>query len=277
MIKFQTWLEIVDPIKPFGKVRKSKFIKNQGTNTARPAIRYSWTTKLGNIVTLHFIQKDQDAYEVIFYVNNTMYDDAATNQENGRDPEILSGIIYLIKDRADRIGANKLEFEAYHSDADTKILRGIDSNLYKYKALLELNKFHKIVQAYEPKLIPPTQIKIDLWKRLGRGDPKPLYDISKDMWIRSIRNTEEAIKNNSRIADFIDSLKINDFNFLNYDISNLIEVLTNFDNALESNSEQGLRRVKNRRAAIYSKLIDRIMTNDWNIERYGNRFYLTRK
>lgn len=277
-MKFKAWLEIVEPTKPLGKVRKSHFVKDQGTNIAKPAIRFSWITKLGNTVKLHFIKEGENEYEVVFYVNDTLYDDASTNTENGRDPEILSGIFYLLKDRADRIGANRLNFRAYESEGDTKILRGLDPNRYKPKALLELSKFSHAIQSYQPKLIQPSQTKIELWKRLGRGHPEPLYDFSKDVWMRLIPNIEDSINNNKRIDGFINELKIAEkFKPLNYDVTSLIEALTDFDNALESNSEQGWRRTRNRRASIYSKLINKIMTDEWDIENNGTRFYLTRK
>jgi hypothetical protein len=282
-MKFKAWLEIVEPNKPQSSVRKSNFVQDQGTNVAKPAIRFSWKTQLGNNVKLHFIQEGQDEYEVMFYVNNTLYDDASANTENGRDPEILSGIFYLLKDRADRIGANRLTFRAYESEGDMKTVRGINPDPVQQQALMELQRFHAAVQQYQPRLIPPNQTKIDLWKKLGRGEPNPLYDFDKKIWLNWIPRVAAALQNNERMYGYLNELKTavgtDKFNMLSHDAARLVEALANFDNAVASNSEEGWQRKRNRRAAIYSKLVNRIMADKWDIEMnsLGDRFTLTRK
>jgi hypothetical protein len=130
-MNFKLWLlsEIADLTKPKGKVVKRTMIRNPGTNLATPVIQYSWKTSLDNIIKLKFIPKGDNVYEVLFYVNDTLYDDASSKLGKNRDVEILGNVFYVIKDKADRLGAQELRFEGYGSEGDTKVIKGVDVNL----------------------------------------------------------------------------------------------------------------------------------------------------
>lgn len=279
-MNFRQWLEIVEPYNPSG-VRKSNIVKDKGTNRAKEAIQFRWKTKLGNVVKLHFDYDGPNAYTVVFYVNGTLFDNAAVNQNNGRDPEILAGIFYLLKEKANQLKADKLSFRGQDSESDTKTIRNIDPNQYKELALKELNAFSQVINNHQVQMIPPTQSKIDLYKRLNRDDPQPMPDFNKPLWLKWLQNIHNEIKMGNRITNFIDQLKtgmgVSDFKNINVNLKSLIETLTNFDNAVISNSPEGWQRTKNRRTIIYTKLVNRYMSQDWNIEINGNWFYLTRR
>jgi hypothetical protein len=280
-LDFKWWInEIVDVAKPSG-VRKSNIIKDKGTNVASPSTQFKWTTKLGNVVKLHFDHKGNDSYRIIFYVNDTLFDDAAKSN-NGRDPEILSGIFYLLKDRADRIGAQELNFTGHKSDGDTKIVRDINPDKYKANILFHLSQFDQVVSQHQVQMIPPSETKINLWKKLKRDyPPNSLPDFNQRIYQNSIERINSALKNNERVSSLIDGLKTGegtgDFNVIGYDIKPLIASLSNYDNAIASNSPEGWRKTRNRRTSIYTKLLHRHMSSDWNIEIRGDSFELTRK
>lgn len=277
---FKLWLEAIEPKRPSG-VRKSNIVKDKGTNVAKPSTQYQWKTKLGNNVKLHFDHEGDDTYRVVFYVNNTLHDDAPNNTDNGRDTEILPGVFWLLKDRADRLGAKRLNFRGESSDKDTKIVRGLDPEKFKPRALAELQNFEAIVMGHQVQMIPPTQRKIDLWQKLNRGDPQPTPDFRKDGWVRWIAQAKEAIVNNDSENKIVDGLLtgqgIGDFNPIGFDPTNLISALSDFFNAVKSNTESGWTRKRNRRTAIYTRLVQKHMAEDWDIEISGDWFYLTRK
>jgi len=280
-MNFKYWLEAVEIKKPKNKVTKRKMVKDKGTNRPTSVIEFKWTTNLNNVVKLHFQIDGENSYNVLFYVNDTLYDDAPVNQKNGRDPEILSGIFYLLKTKSDSIGANELNFRAYSSEKDERTIRNLDPDRYKQKALFELNKFKNSLNQYKVKLIPPSERRIELWQKLGKGYPQPEMDIRKDIWLKLANDIEASIKNNSRFEDLINQLKTaigtENLKALNLDLNSLVGSLENINNAIISNSPEGWKRNKNRRQAIYKRLVDRYMSDDWNIETRNTWFYLTRK
>jgi hypothetical protein len=280
-MNFRTWLEIVEPVKPVG-VRRTNIVKDKGTNVANAAIQFKWTTKLGNVVKLHFDHDGQEnAYRVVFYVNDTLYDDAAKNLQNGRDSEILSGIFYLLTSKADKIGAEQLSFRGQKSDGDTRTVRNVDPDKYKMKAMIELRKFAQEVQQHQVQMVPPSETKINLWQKLNRGDPQPMPDFRKDIWTKWVANVNSAIEGTGQLSDLVNQLKtgigVGDFTILYNNLDPLINALTNLSNAFISNSPEGWKKTKNRRTAIYTKLVQRHMANEWDIKINGDWFYLTRK
>lgn len=279
-MKFKTWLEIVELKNPKG-VRKSTIIKDKGTNLAKPSIQFRWKTKLGNDIRLQFDIDGINEYKVVFYVNNTLYDDAASNTNNGRDPEILSGIFYLLMSKADKLGAQKINFRGHQSENDTKIVRGLNFEQYKPKLLELLNQFESVVQNHQVQMVPPSQYRIDLFKKLNRGVPVPTPDFNKNAWQNWIKLTINAVQNNERLIGNINGLKTGigngDFSVLHFDFNNLVDTMTNFSNAVESNSPEGWTKTRNRRTAIYTKLVNRYMADKWDVEIRGDWFYLTRK
>jgi len=268
-------LSLLDLLVP----KKSNIVKDAGTNVSRPAMQFKWTTKLGNEIKLHFDNQGNDAYTVIFYVNDTLFDDAAKS-ETGRDPEILSGILYLLKDRSDRIGAKSLNFTGHKSDGDTKLVRGISPEEPKKEALFHLNQFDQAVNQHQVQMIPPSETKLKLWKRLSRDVPTPTPDFNQNRYRKLVDSFGTAVRNNQRIYSLINELKsseMRDFDTIGYDIRPLIASLTQYENAISSNSPEGWKKTKNRRTAIYTRLVNKHMSSDWDIEIEGDRFELTRK
>ena len=85
-----------------------------------------------------------------------------------------------------------------------------------------------------------------------------------------------------QLGDFINQLKTglgtdNGMKLSQMNTQPLIDSLNNFTNAILSNMDQGWTRTRNRRAQIYEKMINRHMRQDWDIEKSGNYFTLTRK
>jgi len=110
-MNFKTWLEIVEPMIPKGYRRKN-VIKNATTNVAKPMVKINFTTSLKNKVEVQFIETWDNEYQVIFYVNNVL-DDQASATEGIRDPEILPGVVGLMKREADKAHIRKFEFTAH--------------------------------------------------------------------------------------------------------------------------------------------------------------------
>jgi hypothetical protein len=117
--------------------------------------------------------------------------------------------------------------------------------------------------------------------KLNRGQPQPMPDFRKEMWMKWIQAVNDSINKGERITHLIDQLKtgigIGDFSPLNIDLNPMIAALTDFDNAVISNSPEGWKKTRNRRTAIYTKLVNRYMSDEWDIDISGDWFYLTRK
>jgi len=280
-MRFRTWLEVVELSKPHGRVHRSIIVKDKGTNVAKESTQFKWTTALGNVVKLQFDHDGPNSYRVMFYVNDTLFDDAASNQNNGRDPEILSGIFYLLKNKATALGAEQLTFTAHKSDADTKVIRNVDPEQYKRRALYELQQFASQVQNHQVQMVPPSETKINLWRKLKRGEPQPMPDFRQDLWLKWIQSIHSEISQNKPITQFFNQLKtgigVGDFSAINFSLDKLTSALTDFDNAVASNSTEGWERTRNRRAAVYTKLVNRYLSDDWDIKIDGDWFRLTRK
>jgi len=278
-MQFKQWLEFIDPVKPKG-VRKSSIVLNPGTNTARPVTQFSWKTSLGNVVKLHFQHTGPDEYTVIFYVNNTLFDDAPKNTVDGRDSEILPTVIHLLKTKADAINAKKLDFRAYKSENDSKVVRNLDDKTIVSDTLMHLDQLKNIISSHQIKMIPPSQQRIDLFRKLNRPDPIPQPDINQKRWLNWIDNVKESIKNQqpfvleSALTELHSGTELDS---IGYNSEKLISSLRELINVFKSRTPEGFIKVKNRRAEIYKKLMDRHMTDKWNVEIKGDYFYLTRK
>ena len=135
---FKKWLilnEVVDVKRP-GKVSRRNIKKNAGTWKEKSALEYRFKTKLGNEVKLHFEKIEENGYDVMFYVNDTQHDSAT----GGRDSDVLSNVIWLIRNKADQLKANLITFTAQIGEGDRKIVRGLDTNSLKSLMIAEINK-----------------------------------------------------------------------------------------------------------------------------------------
>ena len=141
-MNFKEWLlnETIDLIKP-KKTTKRSVIKNKGTNTAKEIIEYQFTTPIGNDVKVHFIPQDKDSYEIQFYVNDKMYDNATEKENSIRDPHVLSGVLYIMKNKAKQLKAQELSLTARTGAGDYKTVRNIPTEPRIAKALTIINDF----------------------------------------------------------------------------------------------------------------------------------------
>lgn len=281
---FKKWLlsEVVELNKPTGRVKKSNVVKGAGVHE-REVIQYKWTTQKGNVVKLFFEPKgDDNSYEISFYVNDSIKDDAKSPE---RDVEILSSVFYLIKNKADKLGAEKLSWWAEATDKDNKVIRDLEFDERVF--FEELNKFKRAISTHPVKYLPTTQLRKTLFQKLGRDVPEYEPDIDTNRWIEWVNEVEREISNEKRPAWL--SAKIEDFlknivnsgkllKTLNYNVNDLIEVMKRYQEFLQSKTEQGLLKRTNRRLHIYRRLVDRYFSDDWNINISSqNRFELTRK
>lgn len=273
-MKFSLWLEIVELQKPQNKITKKTVIKDKGTNAAHKVIEFTWTTKQGNNILVRFEPKGNDEYSLLFYTNNVLYDKASTNT-NLRDPEILSGVFYLIKTKADALKAKTLTFTSHKSNNDTKTIFNIDIEKPKQNLINDLKNLQSKINQYDPKPIQLTQSTIDLYKKLNKPIP-PMFDLNKEKVNDYINQIYHAIETNNEHEIY--DLRQNLFDYkLPLNTDNLKKSLQEFENALKSNTEQGFKRTINRRSKIYARVLDKYFSNDWDINMNNDRFVLTRK
>ena len=283
---FKKWFETVELLKPRGKVSKSSIILNKSTNIASEAIQFKWKTKFGNVVKLLFKKKSEDEYEVLFYVNDSLIDNSSETENNKRDPEILSTVMYLLKRKSDEIGAKSLTFNAFASKNDIKVLRNLDLKDLPNIISSEIASIKDIIEDYSVEMIPPSQELINLSIKFNKPTPQPRPDVNKEQLISLLDKILIAIedKNLIHLEDYIEMLQKDTFsNFklfpiaLGYNPVPLIEKIIELRNIFKSMTPEGFSKNKNRRASIYNRLMNAYMSQNWNIEVRGNYFHLNRK
>lgn len=283
MLEFKKWIlnEIVELKKPTNPIKKRNFIKNAGTNRPTPSIEYKFITKLGNEVKIHFDINGDDEYRVIFYVNNTLFSDSSKKEGIDRDPEILAGVFNTVKEKAKKLGAKKLRFEAHKNKEDDKIVKNIKIEPLKEKLLYDLKLLYQNLSNHKVTMIPPSERQIELAKKFNRQiGPKP--DVDVENLTKELNNVISAVSqtNNENKFEALNKIGMFSDNIISniYPNSQIVkQSLSNFRNAIMSHSEQGFTVVKNKRKNIYEKLIQRYFLDEWNYEISYNHFTLTRK
>lgn len=271
-MNFKEWLlisEIAEPVRPLNKVTLRHIVKDGSTWRSRNVREYRFKTTKGNEIKLHFekLNDEKNVYDVMFYVNNTQYDNAS-----GGDPEILGNVLWLMKKKADQLKADVLTFTAQKGDGDIKIIRNMDINRFKPLALQELAKIRNIITAYEVKMVKP---KADVFIRLGRPVPPDYPDLDKDKYLKILSAYESQIDSVGELVTNTTHL-FQDLSRLNIDASGFINAMKRLWEAQESNTEHGFHRHRNRREFVWEKLMNRYFT-DWLIEKSGVKFRLSRK
>lgn len=278
-MRFKIWLnEIVELQKPTSKIRKSTFIKNKGTNTAKPILQYAWKTSFGNTIKLQLDKKWDDSYDVVFYVNDTHHDDETATDARVRDPEVLNSVLYTIKKKADELGIKELTFKAQNSPKDYKKIFNLPLEPIRTQLLEAMQNLLSFVSNRQTKYIPPTQSQIDLATKFNYPRPaaKPDFD---PKWIKIIQNSIKEINENNKISAYFDFLQEenssrNNFKNIGYNITVLVQQIKKYNEIVESRSPEGWQRYRNRRAEVYDKLLRKFFA-DWDIKRDGNYFTLT--
>jgi hypothetical protein len=284
-MRFKMWLEVMEPFSPKG-VRTRRYVKDQDTIKAQPLVQFQWKTRLGNVVKVQFEEKGDETYNVVFYVNDTLYDDASKVDGSRRDAEILPGVFDIAHKKADQLAIQKLTFKAHQSEGDTKIVKGVEEAPRVQVAIKELSRFEAVLRSHRPQMVPPSASKLALFQKLNKPMPQPEADFDAKPWLNLAANVQAIIGNPSQqnggyaLIPLIDSLKttsyMGKFGLIGYDASSLIARLEDVANAQMSNSQSGWRRTENRRAAIYTKLVQKYFGDGWTISIRGDRFEITR-
>lgn len=268
--------EIVDNLE-VPKYRNRKVIVNKGTNTAREIREYKWNTRLGNEVKLQYFPKDggpdNTSYDIRFYVNDTLFDNASQKEGSARDPEILLAIFGILAKNP--IKATTITFTAFDSENDVKVIRNMPIEKPKEMVLKEIGSLENIIKMHIEKMVNPSKERIDLFTKLGRPVPGPSLDFDKNKWLGWINSLRQSIMQNSLLDDYIDKIYVSakELSVINYNNENLIELMKQFNYAAKSMTESGWLRRRNRRESVYEKLIKKHLPN-WNMTKNGNYFKL---
>lgn len=277
---FEEWLnEIVAPRKPSGMIKRNNITQNAGTNNPKAVIQYQFKTKLKNIVKVWFKVKGDDSYEVIFYVNDSLKDDSGKNP-NGRDPEILPGVLHIIQDKSSSLNAKEITFQAFSDEDDSQVLKNLPIDSYRQKLNSQIDYFSNVLRRFPVEMIPPSQSRIDLFARLNRGVPEPLPNLDTKLLLNLMDDLKMSLESpeSSRpaINNVMEKLYSVDWKQFNIDPKPVQMAIKDFEGALESNTESGWRKFKNRRESVYEKLVQRYFARDWKISKSGTFFTLTK-
>lgn len=265
--------ELYEPRYPTG-VKHSIHTKPGAQGSAIKRNQYAFTTSKGNVVKVLFKVED-DSADVIFYVNDTLDDDAS----GGTDPEILSGVLGVVDKVADRRKFNTLTFEAWRGQGDTKKVTGLKEDREAFeKAARPVLAW---TEANEPEMLPPTEAQIAMARKFDReATPRPSWQ--KDAVDKALGHLMAYYNDGSPL-----------FATVVYELENepiygrLGKIIPGWDVLLKearkvadarmSNTESGLTVRRNRRGSVYDRLLQRFMADKWNIEKSWDSYTLTRK
>ncbi len=289
--------EGIEPRKPLGKITKKKVVKNRGMVNQKSLDQIEFTTTDGNNVKVQFQIKDEDGKktgDVVFYVNDTL-DDRGGRKDGSVDPEIFGGVLWVVDVYSDRMGLDKLTFSAWSGAGDTKIVRGLNLEKPREVALNGLKAYRQEVGNYKAKVIPPTQRRIELAKKLGR-EPTVVYDVNvehlqrimgeitydiEDRNVAAIMPFEEEVyksrdtgEGGGGMFDFQTPTKLED---IIPGCMELLQTLKKYNVARMSQSEGGASVTRNRRQDLYKRLMDKFFSDKWSMTQKRDSFELTRK
>jgi hypothetical protein len=274
--------EYIEPNYP--KNVKSSVVKKSGVQgSVIPIKQYSFITAKGNQVKVHFkITKDYDdvkTADIVFYVNDTLDDSSSQKGGSPTDPEIFNGVLGIILKASDRLKINRITFEPWSGEGDTKIVKGLSFKDKKEQFLNNLKQFKNTVEKREPKLFEPSDRMKELAKQLGREankikefDKEKLLDIISKA-ISSIEEEKESIRGVLNDLELLTKTTYEAFP----ELSEIKEIIQAATKIIVSNTEQGFTVKRNRREAIYKKLMDRYFSDNWEIKFEYGKFDLERK
>jgi len=286
--EYVTSQALARPTKPINTVRKRDIIKNPGTNTAKSLIQYQFTTSYGNVVKVQMEPQGDDSYNIVFYVNDTLADESSKTENSARDKDILPGVLYVIKNKANKLKAKTITFHAIKGKGDTKVMNKTDPSPYLNNVIKELRNLTVTLNNHKVTMIEPDEGIINLYKKLNMGTPEARPDLDINRVLGYISQVTYAIQNNditkypTEVAkacnDVVANLYSNiDWNKFNINIEPAIASLKNLEGAIYSNTEIGWLTNKNRRSSIYDKLLNRYFSDEWDIKKSNSYFTLTRK
>lgn len=276
MFSFKSFLltEIAEPTKPFNKIKKNYIKKDQSTWKERKVIQYKFITNNGNEVKIHFEKIKPNTYDVMFYVNDSQFDDASKSEENIRDKEILGNVLWIIKQKCNKLKINELTFTAQTGQKDIKNVKNLDVNKYKIPFLLLLNKIKSQINAHQPKIIEPNYT---LYAKLNRQPPPPKPDLDKDLFNKIFEKIKQLVDNNQPLENVFNNTyhQFEQLKNVNIDPNEFLKSFSNLSNAIQSNQPQGWNRSINRREILWEKLFNKFFP-DWKLIKYGTKFQLIR-
>jgi hypothetical protein len=279
--------EDLSPKKPTSKITKRNIIKQQGTIRAHKVIQYQFTTENGNNVKVHVKPDGENSYDILFYVNDNMYDDSSSkNSESGRDKEILNGVLYVIQHVIKYLKPERITFEAISSDGDSKQVKNIDITKPKIELLKAIKMVKEQLEQYEATIVQPSKMRLELSQMSGKP-LQTLYDINKSEYIELLNSLINSIQTDNQNLFGLEwdlQTKIhNDKSWKNIYNSKIDpnEILLNklnlYTTAVKSNKPEGTIIQTNRRANVYERLLNKYFANEWDIKKNGDFFEMTKK
>jgi hypothetical protein len=284
--------ELLEPRKPGSAVKSSTVSVSGAQGSVSKISQQKFTTSKGNVVKVWFKPTQADdgnpSVEISFYVNDTLYDKSSTEGKDiANDFEILSGVGYLVNNTLNRKKLNHCTFLAYSGDRDTRTKFNIPPDKYLVNVNHLLKTLHDQIANFNP---TPDQLAAELERRntlLARLN-RPL-ETSVNMVDPNLANAlsqmhafinqpfdETSLERYSKLLTAIEHSSSH-YVYNNTSFPKVINDLHEFKLIVRSYSKHGAEITSNRRASVYSKLIQKFFSDNWNIETQGAHFTLTRK
>lgn len=287
----EAWKQLDEYIEPtYPKGVKSSIFKKRGVQgSVIPIKQYKFTTSKGNDVKVHFKVTEEDGgitknADIVFYVNDTLDDSSSQKGGSATDSEILSGVLGIISKVSDRLNFDTMTFEAWSGEGDVKTIKGLDFSKMKDDLLNRLKKFLSNVKNTEPKILEPTERMRELAAQFGR-DPVYRPEFDKEKLITIITKAINFIKEENPFIEgilrYIENEYTGEVGSVVFKIfpefTEIHEMLKKAEKIILSNTKEGYKQKRNRREAIYTKLINRYFADKWEISKYYDKFTMVRK
>lgn len=284
-------LEFLEPRKP-DAVKSSTFKKSGVQGSVTNIVQRQFTTSHENVVKVQFSPAATDdgakSVSITFYVNDVLYDNASTaDKDIKNDFEILSGVMYIVLNYLDRAKLNHCTFEAFKGEGDTKT----KFNMPLDKAVNNLNHLiDSLYQALAELVITPEMIQTELARvnKIYALLKKPLVDnvvvIHKPELMHALKELKQFLsmpptdQSANQFGSLTMAIAKYDKNVSAWpEYKSLVDALNNIRPAFVSYSKQGASVTKNRRFAVYSRILDKYFADKWDVQTQHDTFYLTRK
>ena len=271
--------ELIEPRKP--TQTKSSVVSKfgvQGATTKIPQRRF--ITKLGNDIKVQFKPNGEQSVDVTFYVNDSLDDNAV---KGGKDNEILPGVLFIILQYLKKSKVNFCSFEAVTGSGDYKT----KYNLPKERIINEVRAAaEQFISKLENTVITPEMEEEELrrinaiYTRVNKPLATSAIVIHKEELLDALGKLINNV-DNVQLDEISDIIRhINNYN-KNIDgwseYNDLMKLLYSYRQIVQSYTPGGTTINRNRRLDLYTKMVEKYLSNDWDIEIHGTKFYLTRK
>ena len=289
--------EYIEPKYPSG-VKSTSFKKAGVQGSERKVNQYQFKTTSGNDVKVHIKREVEDGLQVgnvIFYVNDTLDDKSSTSSGVDTDVEILNGVLGIMKKAVDRLKLDKVTFEAWRGEGDTKRVKGLRVEGYIESFRERVGEFKRKIEKVEPERLEPTSHDREFAKKFNR-EVRVKWEFNKEAVLGLLEKLEEYLSLFNTMAPsggngkyVMSSIKgmWESFDLWLRSGSNraglekyveLGEFLASFKDIVKrvmSNTGEGHIKQRNRRKSLYKKLVGRYF-GDWSVDVWGDSFELTR-